>query len=364
MKFKTLLIPLISAGILSTTGCTSDKRARITYGTLVDQEATELTYGSLKVKVNNKENLLLAVYQDNGHPCGCWDSQFKPVINQYVREYHTKVYYIGRSEFTDVEDTFGLTIIKDDSTNPTFALIKNGKKTNEFIYSTDNNQIFSTLDGFRKTVTKIAKDPQYFYIDQAYLDNALFTEKVDKAVVHYIWNFCPDCNYCFPKVLLPYTQNNDFKTDVWIIDLGIPGILLGEDGSWVGTNNESYVTFLKEHKLSEAGDETFGYDRGFVPSTQVWEKGELKDMNVYFNDAVEKVDGKYQLSRTYYTKDRVANLGYTNTVLEDIEINDLEVEVSENTVDGQVVESYSWKKEYANKHHQPILEAFLDKYVK
>ena len=362
MKFKTLLIPLISFGILSTTGCSIDKKARITYGTLVGTGATELNYGSLALKVQENENMLIATYQDSGTPCACW-TKFKSVIDKYVQEYNTVIYFIARSQFNEDADTFGLTIVRDSSTNPTFALIKNGKKTNEFIYSSSSNTMFTSVEGLREVVTKIARDPQYLYVNQEYLDNALFVNKDDKVVVHYIWNFCPDCNYCFPNVMLPYSEKNDFKTKVWIIDLGIPGLLLSETGEWQGTGIESYVTFLREHHMSEAGDEVFGYNRGFVPTTQVWEKGVLKDMNVYFNDEISKENGKFVVSRSYFSESRKEHLAYTNTVLEGIEISEDEVEISESTVDGQVIESYSWKKDSANKKHQPLLESFLDHYV-
>ena len=89
---------------------------------------------------------------------------------------------------------------------------------------------------------------------------------------------------------------------------------------------------------------------------QIWEKGKLIDMTVYFNDEVSLVDGEYQISRSYYSKDRVKNLKYTNTVLEGITINEEQVDVGK---DG----SLSWNKEYARKYHQPILEDFLDRYL-
>ena len=360
MKKLLFLLPIIAVTTLGISGCKSSKKARITYGTLVDTETTELDYGALAAKVAKKENMLVAVWQDNGVPCGCWTT-FKGVLDKYVDEYDTKIYTIARSQFSDENEKWGLTIL-NDTTEPTFALIKDGKKANEFVYGNDNKPLFTTLKGLREAVTKIARDPQYMLVDQTYLDKALFEDKNSKVVVHYIWNFCPDCNDCFPNVLLPYSEKNEFKTKVWVIDLGIKGLLLDAEGKFIGTGIQTYVDFLKLHKMSKAGDETFGYDRGFVPTTQVWENGELKDMTVYFNDAVSLENGKYTVSRSYYDSERVKSLQYTNEVLQGKEL--AEEEVSATTDKDTGITSYSWKADYARKSHQKLLESFLNTYVK
>ena len=359
MKKLLFLLPLLAISSIGISGCKSSKKARITYGTLVDTEATELDYGALAAKVAKKENLLISVYQD-GVPCGCWTT-FKSVIDQYVDQYDTKIYYIKRSQFSDDSEKWGLTIL-NDTTEPTFALIKDGKKANEFVYGKDNKPLFTTLKGLREAIVKIARDPQYMLVDQSYLDKALFEDKNDKVVVHYIWNFCPDCNDCLPNVLLPYSEKNEFKTKVWVIDLGIKGILLDAEGKFIGTGIQTYVDFLKIHKMSKAGDETFGYDRGFVPTTQVWEKGELKDMTVYFNDAVSLENDKYTITRSYYDSDRVENLQYTSEVLLGRELPKEEIDATTNKETG--ITTYSWNAEYARNTHQKILESFLTTYVK
>ena len=318
----------------------------------------EIVYGTLASKIARGETLLIAVYQD-GVPCGCW-STFKDVMNEYVQEYNTKLYYIANSQFSDDSDKFGLTILRETS-DPTFALIKDGKKVNEYIYSKDTKPMFQTLSGLRKVVTRIAKDPQYFYVDREYLDNALFTTKED-VVVHYLWSFCPDCNDCFPNVMVPYSNANTFSKKVLLIDLAIPGILLNSEGQWEGTGLQTYVDFLREHKMSYyEGNEEFGYDRGFVPTTQIWKNGELKDMTVYFNDAISKNDnGEYVVSRSYYSEERIKNLGYTNEVLEGKILPEEQIDIQ---IDGEN-QSYSWKADYARLYHKPIMEAFFNKYVK
>ena len=358
MKKILFLLPLLALSSLGITGCNPSKKARITYGTLVDQEAEEITYTALQTKIARGENFLISIYQD-GLPCGCWTT-FHDVLNQYVKEYKTKIYIIPRSQFSADDDSFGLSLL-NDTTDPTFALVKDGKKVNEYIYGKNTYPMFTTLDGLREAVSKIARDPQYFYVDQAFLDNALFARK-QNAIIYYLWSFCPDCNDAFPNVMMPYSEKHDFARQVWLIDIGIPGLLLDENGMWQGTGTPNYVQFLKEHHMSAAGDEVFGYDRGFVPTIQIWEEGKVKDMTVYFNDAITKEDdGTYKVSRSYYTEERVASLQYTDTVLQGLTVSEEDVEPNKDD-EGTIID-YSWKKDAARKYHQPIMESFFDEYV-
>ena len=355
MKKTLYILGLLGSSLAVLTGCKADNKAHVTYGTLVGTTATELKYGDFAGRIARKENMLISVYDDSGVPCGCWTT-FHAVLDQYVEKYDTVVYYIGRSQFSEDSEKYGLTIL-GVGTDPTFAFIKDGKKANEFIYGKDTKPMFSEVDTLRTAVKKIARDPQFLYVDQEYLDDQLFTKKSGKVVVHYIWSFCPDCNDCFPRVMVPYSEKNEFKTKVWVIDLAIPGILLDENGNWQGKNLPSYIEFRDKHKMSKAGDETFGYEQGFVPTTQYWVDGVLKDMNVYFNDSIAYQNETFVVSQSYYSSTRVKSLNYTNTVLEGLEIPVEEVE-------GNAEEGYSWNKDAAAKYHQPILEAFLDKYVK
>ena len=357
MKKIAFLLPLIALNAIGLSGCKSSPKSRITYGTYVDTTATELTYSAFVNHVTSDETMLIAVYDDySSVPCGCWLA-FKAVLNEYVDTYDTKVYYIARSQFSDDSERYGLTIL-EDGTQPTFALIKNQKRVKEYIYGNSNKPMFESLDGLRSVVTRIARDPEFYYVDQAYLDNALFTTK-ENVIILYVWNSCDDCKDCLPNVMFPYAENNDCSKKVWVIDLDVPGLLQDENGNKDKTREE-YVTFLKDHHVSDKLDTVFGYDRGFVPSIQVWENGELKDMNVYFNDAYEQVDGVWKITRSYYTEERVQHLKYTNTVLQDMVIPNSEI----SEVEYQGIIYRIWSKESARSYHKPILEAFLDMYVK
>ncbi len=356
MKKQLFLLPILTISSLAMTGCQQDKRARLTYGTYIDNEAEYIVYGTLKAKTGDGESFLVAIHQDVGPgECGCWTT-FKGILDEYVDKYDTKIYYVNASEIPTDDNIYKLPVFTSD-TNPALVLFKEGKKANEYIYAKDTKPMFQTLSGLRKAITRIAKDPHFYYVDQTYLDNALFTEKKE-VVVYYFWHFCPDCTDCFPEVMLPYSNKNDFSKKVWIIDLAVSGLLLDPVNNIYDKNYQGYVDFLRDHNMSYSEEnEPFGYDRGFVPTTQIWQNGKVKDMNVYFNDGIEKVDGEFKITRSYYSEDRIKYLGYTNEVLQG---KDLPAEEVEETG----VESYSWKKDYARLYHKPILEAFFNKYVK
>ena len=359
MKKILFLLPILLLSSLSATGCKTKLKARITFGTYIDEGLTEIKYSQLAKKVSDgDENFLISVYDDSdkGMSCGCWTQSFRPVLEQYVKEYHTRIYIIGRSQFSEDDDKFGLTILDSSSTDPTFALFKKGKKANQYIYNA-KEPMFYKLESFREAVMNIASDPQFFYVDRTYLQKAIFDEPEDKVIVQYVWSFCPDCNDCFPYVIIPYGDEHSLSTKMYFIDLAVPGLLLN-DLLHPDKTNENYVAFMQEYHLSAAGDEVFGYDRGFVPTTQVWEKGVLKDATCYFNDEVSINDaGEYYVSRSFYSEARVANLGYTDKVVEGKVLTEADVTVGED-------ESISWNKDSAREIHKPLLEAFLDKYAK
>lgn len=359
MKKLLFLLPILAIASIGISGCQEKKELpRITYGTLVNENAEEITYEDLTAKIARQETMIVATYLGvSSGQCGCWIA-FKGVLDEYVKEYKTRVYYIDRFSFPEDEDNFGITL-NTKVTDPSVVFFKNGKKANQYLYSNDTKPMFEKMSGFRKAVEKFARDPQLMFVDQEYLDNALFTEKNDKVVVYYLWNTCPDCNDCLPYVLDPYQNNNKFSSQIWCIDLAIKGLLLDNDGKQDKTQ-PGYIKFLKDHHMSADGDATFGYDRGFVPTFQIWEKGELKDMSVYFNDSVEKVGEEYQITRSFYSEERIANLKYTNTVLQETIIPNEDM----NFVEWNGSTFAMWKTEAARKLHQPLLEAFLDMYVK
>lgn len=371
MKKKLVLLPVIVASLAALTACPAKPtKESITFGTYISQTATELRLDQLLNKLEGSEqgeNFMLAIYPDNsdGSPkCSCW-TNFSKILDQYVVKFNTVIYKMCRNQVSSSKkekmEDYGFTI--SNLNQPYFYLIKNGKVIKEYVYNT-KNELFSKYSALKSVVDTYFTEPNLYWVDEDILYSDVFGEKVD-TVVHYMWSFCPDCQYCSPNCLWPLAHNNSFsKQKMYVIDIGEltgynpKGLTIEEQFKNFDTSNTDYVNFLEEFELSEAGNDVLGYGRGFVPTTQYWSNGELKDASVYFNDTVEKVNDKYVVTDSYYSQERSSKLSYLDgvetKVLKGLELTEDDVTVSETSV--------SWNKDSASKYHNKLLEAFIKKY--
>ena len=128
-----------------------------------------------------------------------------------------------------------------------------------------------------------------------------------------------------------------------------------------GENNPNYgkpVSNETKLKLSEASEPTYGFGRGFVPTIQYYENGQVKDAAVTFNDSLIKNGGNYKVDSTYYTEERLANLNFLKD--SNVETKVLKgLDVPNEDTDSKY---HFWSHEAAFKYHSPILEQFLKTY--
>ncbi|HNX16621.1 MAG TPA: hypothetical protein PKO28_04625 [Bacilli bacterium] len=364
MKKSLLFIPILLLGSGLLTGCSLKDRVQLTYGSYIQEDLVSLeNFSDLQAKmsgVSKGENFLLATYLKGG-VCSCWDN-FETVLKRYIYEENVVIYKISNDLFNsnnqDDLDEWGLTKIA--GTTPSLAVIQNGKVKKEFI--DDNSTFFSKYIPFKEKIDQYVLAPNYYYVDQNILDDAIQNE--DKLLVHYMWNFCPDCNYCAPEVLHPYSNKHTLKLKMYVIDIGsLTGYDPNSENPFENfdTSNEEYVTFLRDHHMSAAGDSTFGDRRGFVPTTQYWENGVLTDASVYFNDALTLVGEQWTVTDSFYTEERKSSLHYLDgvktTVLKGLAIDADDVTPKQGNVTG------SWNKDAAAVYHNPLLIAFLDTYA-
>ena len=351
MKMKTVkFIPLIVLTASSLMGCNTDNRFAITYGTYVSTTAIDLSYEQFVAKFNHSENMIVATYDGELSPgCSCWTG-FKAIIDSYVNKTNTVVYKIDRKEFEDKTEKFGITLLA--SSDPTLLITKEGTIKAEYLKSKNNEALFTKYDSFVSTLDKVVKKPRLMLVNQDYLDNALYVSTganySKNQIVYYLRETCGDCSYCTPHVLTPYFSKNNNRQEILCIDIDP-----------LRVDMTAYTAFKTAYKLTAEGDATYGYDAGVVPTLQVWNSGRLVDACVYFNDSVAKDEqGKWHVSNSYYTNERVADLKYTNTVLMGMEIKEEEVTTIEEY-------NYSfWNQDAAAVHHDKILTSFLDYYVK
>lgn len=342
MKKILLLLPLIAPLFL--VGCQQDSKPIITYGTYMNEGATELTnYGDLKTKLDNKESLILVVHpSDEG--CSCW-RDFKTIIDNYVNKYHTQIYKIDQFYFYEKSD-FGLTISSD---SPSLAIFNKGKLYKDISYGS-TNRTFHSSDALKTTIDKYVIAPSIYWISHEDLQAKI---KEGGTVINQITRqTCPDCQYCFPNVIQKYLyQKKSFANPLYLLDID----------KYRGT--DQYQDIKDAYQLSETTNATFGYESGVVPTTQIWKDGKLYDASVYFNDTISYINNTYTITNSYYTEARLKQLKYLNGNLYSALMG---LTIPEEDIDVYELEEgcyYSWKQDKAAKYHTPLLEAFLKTYL-
>ncbi len=334
--------------VTSISGCSANSGMKLTYGTYISSEdaaatnATEIEFGTLAKKMDStsdfsKENFLLVIYPTNG--CYCW-TKFQKVLRDFIDDTHYMVYQIKITEFGD--DKLGF---KMEQGNVSFAIVKGGQIVKQYIAS----NIFESLDTFKAEVNKYVRAPDLYYVDREFLNNEIKTQKT--LLVEYIWESCGDCQYANPNAVWEFTYKNDLKTKMYVVALDdIKGDVI------------EYKEFCDTHNMSNVFNQDFGYDRGFVPTFQYYERGELKSASVYFNDKVEMVNGQLTVTQSFYSAMRKPKLDYASSV----KTNVLEgLTLTADDVDDYTAQGYGyvWKHESANKYHKPLFEAFMKKYA-
>ena len=345
MKRCSLLLPLFIAPIL--TGC-QDKSSptQLTFGTLIDEEAVQLTSAEFSTHFENSENFLLAIYPKDS-TCACWRT-FSSVINEAVTKDNLLVYkyYAQDVELNPIMKEIGGFNNRLDA--PTFYIIKEKKIARYYNFSSSAT-FFKNHDDFIGELYNHIKRPKMFYID----DEDILEKRTngESFSVFYARNACSDCNFVIPHTLVPYFDNSSREIKpLYIFDMQ----------PWYGT--ESYQTLKDTMLLSEEANPTYGFGKGVVPSFHYYEQGALKDACIYANDGAltySETDNCYYAANSYYNEVRLANLYYLDNVLEKditkVHISSDQVITYEN--------SHYWDITHASSYYDPILKAFLDKYI-
>ena len=339
----TLLAPIMC---LSISGCHSNVGMKLTYGTYLTtdddsiNDAEKITYPELSARMDetgvyHNENFLLTIAPTNG--CVCW-AKFQAVLKQFIKDTHYLVYQINCDEFG--ENKYGLTF---EEGHVTFAIIKNGTIVKQYM----SGAVLESVEALKSEVDKFVRAPEMYYVDEEFLNESI--KYGETTLVQYIRKTCSDCNYVDPNVVWPYAHQNTFKTKMYVIDI-----------DYLRSNEHDYQAFKNVHMLSNVFSEEFGYDDGYVPTFQYYERGTLKSASVFFNDEVAKVNDQYKVVNSYYTAERLPNLSYatglSNNVLKGLTLQEDDILAFNG--------SYYWKQAKAAEYHKPLLEAFLNTYTK
>ncbi len=373
MNKKAFLLPLLLVGSLtSLSACSeSDEQVKLSYGSLIDSETTQISYSTLTKMVSNEESFILILRPglETDITCSCWKI-FSSHCNSYVQDHTRILYEINVYNVQDQNETYGLEA--PSSQDPGFAIFENGQLVKQYFYTAKSTPTYWTnVDALATFLDEITEEPQLIYIDESALETKVLNG--DEFIVTYVWNSCSDCGYALPNVLDPYVRGHDLDDDIYLIDLEVEGLLL-VDGVKDNTN-ENYLAFLKKYGISEDGSAKYGYSpsgdssRGYVPTTQYYRNGVLRDADVYFNDTVSVNDnGEYYVSHSFFSEDRISYLGYVDnvetSVLEGMILSEEQVGSYEYTDSEGTLQTYVyWENSAAASYHTPLLEAFLDTYA-
>ncbi len=350
MKKKVILSLVTPLMCLSVSGCFKNVGMKLTYGTYLTTEddsindAVKINYAELASRMSedggyHNENFLLAIAPTNG--CLCW-SKFQAVLKQFIKETHYLVYQINWDEFGE-NSNYGLNF---QDGHVTFAIIRGGKIVKQYM----SNPVLDSKEALKSEIDKFVRAPDLYYVDEPFLNEVIKTGET--TLVQYIRKTCSDCNYVDPNILWPYLHLNNLKTAMYVMDIDY----------LYQTKDEStdYQDFKNRYLLSNIFDQDFGYDTGYVPTFQYYERGKLKSASVFFNDTVARVGEEIKVTNSYYTEERLPHLSYaqgvTTNVLKGLTLSEDDV----LAFNGQ----YFWKQDKAAAYHKPLLEAFLKTYTK
>jgi len=342
---KTKLFLALSAIVPFLSGCNGTP-VKITYGSLIEVNAYTasslylLSNADLLSKVESTETFLLAATTSSS--CTCWSKTCESIA-KISNEHHLRFYtFVGKT--SEEVEKYNVS----SGSDPIIYLVSKGKVKLKLSTSNKSDIVYDSSKLYEE-ISKISTSPSMMYINEDYLLNH-FINGTDSGVVTYVQANCGDCKYCLPNVMQPFFEENTSKKDlVYLYDIEY----LKE--------SEEYLTKKKSYYLADTlpnGDpNSFGYSRGFVPTSQYWSNGKLVSMNVYFNDSLEEqMDGNYIVKTSYYSNARLSSLDYLDgietKVLEGVKVN------KDDTNYGY------WKSEKAAQYHDPILKAFLNKYIK
>lgn len=353
---KSIISLLLLTSIIGTSCSNTPVKFKPTYGSEIDTGVVDISYSDLYTKNLNNEAMIVATYPGKNTSCSCWLTFRDVILTQFAKNNDVMIYAIDVFEIEGQDETYKLVLADKE---PTIAFFKDGKKYDQYIYSTKDPQpFFKKIEAFEDFIHKKVAEPQLIYTNLEKAKQGIIQE--DEYVIQYTYHSCPDCSYCLPNVMAPFALNNELKNKVHIIDLEMESSLLDGEGS-LDKTSENYLKFKKYYGLSSEGNSTYGYLGGFVPTIQYYKNGTLSDSSVYFNDTIELVNGEYKITSSFYSLERANNLKY----LESVQTKVLEGMVipEENLTIYKDYNYIAWNQKEAAIYHTPLLEAFLKTYT-
>lgn len=380
-KLKVFYSLLLLPFLVPLSACDSEGEKNISYlnfgmlyDTSLDSEnsskfvdhSISLNYGDLVSKINNKESFLLLVY-DKGNTCTCW-YRYEATLLRAMKAKNLLIYGIDPKEFEGGKETYG---IKYSSSEENLVIFQEGnilaqKSTN----GTDDP--FVEYENFTNWLDQRIKRSDMLQINKKQLDSLFEESGTSSFLVYFGRESCGDCSYIDKNFL--YTYNKEERNTSYYLDCDAVGIRFeNESDKKEGKVGSIWQDFKDNYGLSEKYNDELGYGLGYVPSFILYNKGKkedrkanlVRDMVVTFNDEVKEENGKYLLSDSFYSETHIQN----SEALSSLKEKGMDLLLKGKEIDSSEIESYpggylAWKKEAALQKEKPILEGFLDFYLK
>ena len=351
---KSLLFLLVPALLFSVTGCNKSSasgKVFLEFGKVHTSESVlvdEIDYDTLTSWINHNNSFALAVSNEG---CSCWEG-FQPILAAFNYKYNLDIKQIPVKELNvEGRDKFGLYTVAVDS--PFLAFFSNGSLVRQAMYggNKEYSKIFTDRSG---------KELEKFFFENAYLPKMLYVEKdtLDGYIsdnkefnLYVARTGCGDCATVNETMLRDWNKTTvSVDEPLYVFDIA------------PYYQTEEYQSIKDTYGLSEANNKDFGYSTGMVPTFQHRKGSEVKDMAVILNDGVYE-DGRTM--KSYYTSTRVGKMTFLKDTGNEYVYEGKKLsndQIDQVTYQGQ---TYVFiKKEAHIEFHTPILNRFLNTYVK
>lgn len=337
------IVPILVASSAVFSGCkkkeNQDSRIVLSFGDVRSTTSKDISLAQLKkLTETDKESFLLVV---SSNTCGCWN-EFQPVLNSYLSSTKTICYHVEYEQIEDVASAYGLDLVTSSTT--TFAIFEQGKLKASLCTSNDSKTMYDK-ERFAKWMNEKVRLPLCYFITK---DDALAIKESGKnAVIYYERSECGDCLDLNPTVLYDYAKNHPNSNKMYVVDC---------QEYWRAKTDPEfetvYVPTKNELGMTETTNPSFGFSTGVFPFFSYIENGQYASGAVAYNDSVQNQDGKYIVTNSYYSEERISSLQYTSTVIVGKELTSEDVNDNGAWV--------SWDHESARKTYAPIINSFLD----
>ena len=331
------------------------------YVSLLDLQ--EFDYDELKDAIERKETFVMMINTEIAEitGCGCWND-FYPHFVKFSNEYHYD-FKLFNINYLDGKESFG--IYKNATQMPGICFFKKGKLIRQTIYgrtNENNRKFFKQYEAFKNYMLENVYLPNFYYIDKGTLDKKVNND--EEFNLYVARRECGDCNQINTTYMKDWLDKNNKGTvlndKLYIFD--IQDYYPTKDDP--DEKREAYQALKDELGLSVAGNSTFGYGTGVVPTFQRRKGSQIKDMISVLNDSISKVEDKFIIS-SYFNAVRInsspilKNTGGTY-LYDGQEIDESKV----NIIEYMGKYYYLFKDNTQLDMHTPIVDLFFKAYVK